>query len=126
MKKLILISLCSLFLAQCFAFKLIKNTECEDYINSLNLPKAKQNQIAKIENEARTELAQINARILLKRMELQQLQGRYGARCSILNEEIKNLLSEEYELQKEKERQIASSLPFFKRRGYYCNCSNID
>ena len=126
MKRIILVFILFVFALQTFAFKLVENTKCRDYINSLKISEAKKDNIFKIENEARTELAQINARILLKRMELQQLQGRYGARCSILNEEIKNLLSEEYELQKEKERQIASSLPFFKRRGYYCNCSNID
>ena len=126
MKKLILISLCSLFLAQCFAFKLIKNTECEDYINSLNLPKAKQNQIAKSENETRPELAKINANILLKRMELQQLQGQHPQHCAQLNQQINSLLNDEYEIQKEKEKKIAQHLPFFKRRGYYCHCSKVN
>ena len=91
---------------------------CVNYKKALNLSESKIQKINNIEKEYNSQIAKLNAQILLKKMQI--LQG--SPKADILNSELKSLSREFDEIERDREREILSNLSFIQRYKYkkYC------
>lgn len=91
---------------------------CVNYKKVLNLSETKIRNIENVEKKYNSQIAQINAQILLKKMQI--LQG--SPKADILNSELRSLQNEFNEIEKDRRREILSNMGLIQRFKYrkYC------
>ena len=99
-------------------------TNCSDFLKTLNLSKKQSLKIEEIEKKYRAKITLLNADVILKNMEIAQLKPykNTASRINVINAELDEVLDELSELDNQKQDEIMSCLGLIQRYKYkkYC------